>query len=236
MDFSQAFARIHDAVVQVLVLDATNNPLSFGSGVVFGSGTTVLTCNHCVSGGGVVGGVQTVVRLRNTPVNQALQATIVATDQQRDLAVLQLPQPGQPAPLRDSSTVKVGHFAFAVGFPMGLPSGAALSAHIAGADAASIRIDSSVNHGNSGGPLFNEQGQVIGIVNAKHGNLSAFLNAVQQHKSNAFGLIGGIDPIQVLKQLIGEMKNNLNLGIGYAIPMNVAAAFSPLVQANLQAP
>ena len=93
-----------------------------------------------------------------------------------------------------------------------------LSTHIASITASHLRIDASVNHGNSGGPLFNVNGEQIGVVNAKHGSLSAFLTQVQAARPGAAIVVGGINPVEVLQRLIEEMQRNLNLGIGYAIP------------------
>jgi len=75
-----------------------------------------------------------------------------------------------------------------------------------------------VNHGNSGGPLFNLSGEQIGVVNAKHGSLSTFLHQIMIANPSGQLFISGINPITVIQQLISEMQKNLNLGIGYAIP------------------
>lgn len=42
--------------------------------------------------------------------------------------------------------------------------------------------------------------------------------------------VGGIDPIKTMQQLIKEMQNNFNLGIGYAIPINIIKQFKELVK------
>ena len=96
------------------------------------------------------------------------------------------------------------------------------------------RIDASVNHGNSGGPLFNSVGELVGVVNAKHGSLSNFLQQVQNATPGASVSIVGINPIQVIQQLIGEMQRNLNLGIGYAIPTDHIGSLSSLVGNAIQ--
>ena len=87
-----------------------------------------------------------------------------------------------------------------------------------------------MNNGNSGGPLFNRNGEVIGIVNAKLGSLSRFLDNIEKAKPQAFMQIGGIDPVQTIQQMLREMKQNLNLGIGYAIPSDTISQLSPLIK------
>jgi serine protease Do len=117
----------------------------------------------------------------------------------------------------DSSSCAVGNGAFVIGFPMGVTEKTLLAAHIASITNTGLRIDASVNHGNSGGPLFNMQGEQIGVVNAKHGSLSQLLTQIKNTQPGAMMSIGGIDPVKAIQGLIGEMQKNLNLGIGYAI-------------------
>src|SRR5206468_1853922 len=105
-----------------------------------------------------------------------------------------------------------------VGFPMGVSEQTLFSAHIASIAGDHLRIDASVNHGNSGGPLFDFDGKQIGVVNAKHGSLSQFLIQVRDAKGGGRMFIAGIDPVKTIQVLIEEMQKNLNLGIGYAIP------------------
>lgn len=148
-----------------------------------------------------------------------------------DIAIIEFPHKIGPAVrIKDSNTVKIGNEAFVVGFPNNIDKITALSANIAGFENKGnielIRIDCSVNHGNSGGPLFNAEGELVGVINAKHGSLSNFLKQVQNAKSGGVMFsIGGIDPIKTIQQLIKEMQNNLNLGIGYAIPINIIKQF-----------
>jgi serine protease Do len=236
MDFSDSFARVRDSVIQVLQLDASGRIVKSGSGVIFGDGDYAITCEHCIEDGTTTG-----VRFANTASDRATTATVVATDAKFDLALLRLPRRGVAAPLRHSSTVKIGHFAFVVGYPLGITAATALSAHIAGVDnhlgPMLLRIDSSVNDGNSGGPLFNEQGEVVGVVNAKHGELSDFLAAMEQHSTGGASMsIGGFDPVEVLQKTITAMRDNLNLGIGYAIPIEAACTFASEIKAYIQGP
>ena len=218
MDFSASFQNIQGSVVNVLALDAQSNAISSGSGTIIGSGDLVLTCAHCI-----IPNTTTVARFSDQ--NSGQIGNVIFIDQQVDVAAIQFQNNlGQSAPLRTSSSVLVGHEVFAVGFPNNISQITALSGNVAGFEPSQnfnyIRIDASVNHGNSGGPLFNSSGELVGVINAKHGSLSTFLQQVQNAQPGASMSIGGINPVQVIQQLIGEMKRNLNLGIGYAIPID----------------
>jgi serine protease Do len=217
MDFSQRFEKIKDSVVNVRVVNGDR--ISLGSGVLIGDGTQVLTCSHCV-----IPGLSNTIKFSEK--NEVYEGQIIFNDPKKDIAVIEFKQSmGPGVTLRDSSTVKIGQEAFVVGFPNNIDKITALSANIAGFEPLSdgydwIRIDSSINNGNSGGPLFNANGELIGIVNAKHGSLSQLIDRVKNAPSGAF-MVGSLDPITTLKDFIFEMQKNLNLGIGYAIPTNV---------------
>jgi WD40 repeat protein len=102
-------------------------------------------------------------------------ATVIGVDEKRDLALLQVKARGLPVlPLGDSDAVQVGEEVRAFGFPLASALGDTVKVTrgtISGThtkDAHEVfQIDAAVNPGNSGGPLVNEKGEVIGIVNAK---------------------------------------------------------------------
>jgi S1-C subfamily serine protease len=228
MPLTNAYQTVKDGVVQVLALNG-QNIISFGSGSVIDNGKTVLTCAHCV-----VPGAQMSIADPKTP-GQALFGTVVFQDQANDIALIEFPNVvGTPVKLANSAQCAIGNGSFVVGYPMGVTEQVLLSSHIASITQTAIRIDASVNHGNSGGPLFNLAGEQIGVVNAKHGSLSAFLNQIKNATPGANVFISGIDPIKVIQELISEMQKNLNLGIGYAIPTATLrplhASFGRLIQ------
>ena len=232
MDFSTVFQNIQGSVVNVLALDAQNNAVSSGSGAIIGAGNLVLTCAHCI-----IPNTTTVARFSGQ--NNGQIGNVVFIDQQVDVAVIQFQNTiGPPATLRTSSSVLVGNEVFVVGFPNNISQVTALSGNVAGFEPdqnfSYIRIDASVNHGNSGGPLFNSAGELVGVVNAKHGSLSNFLQQIQSAQPGASMSIGGINPVQAIQQLIGEMQRNLNLGIGYAIPIDHVGTLNNLVSNAIQ--
>ncbi|TML96847.1 MAG: PDZ domain-containing protein [Actinobacteria bacterium] len=140
-----------------------------GSGFVYDSDGHVITNQH------VVDGAQSVsVQLWN---GKSYTAHVVGTDASTDIAVLKVDAPSSqlfPLTLADSSKVAVGDSVVAIGSPFGLQetvtSGIVSALHremtspnnFAIDD--SIQTDAAINHGNSGGPLLNAQGKVIGVT------------------------------------------------------------------------
>ena len=218
MDFSTSFEQVKDSVLHILIKH-NDRIVPSGSGVLVLDGSVAITCAHCIPPA-----MKIFIRLPET--GRIIKGKLDKINRDKDIALIKFPNPiGIGVKLRNSNTVKIGQECFVVGFPLNIKDITALSAHIAGFESYQdfhlIRIDASVNHGLSGGPLFNTNGELIGIVNAKHGSLSDFLNQVERAQPGAMMSIGGIEPVKVLQQLIREMKINLNLGIGYAIPINV---------------
>lgn len=212
MPLTKSYSLVKDGVVRVLALNGST-PVSFGSGSVIDDGRKVLTCEHCI----IAGTKPAIVDPKNP--GRAIFGTVVFADKASDIALIEFPETvGTPIEFADSLKCQVGNGAFVVGFPMGVSEQTLFSAHIASIAGDHLRIDASVNHGNSGGPLFNLEGKQIGVVNSKHGSLSQFLTQVRDAKPGASMSIGGIDPVKTIQVLIQEMQKNLNLGIGYAIP------------------
>ena len=107
-------------------------------------------------------------------------ATIVGYDANTDLAVLKIDATGlTPAEIGDSTTLEMGDKAITLGYPLGLGLSASdgiisglnkeMSVEVAGGTATMtlLQTDAAVNPGNSGGPLLNSEGQVVGITSSK---------------------------------------------------------------------
>ncbi len=169
-----------------------------GSGFVMDGRGFVMTNNHVVEGGETI---------RVTFLNgQEYAAEIVGQDPRTDVAVLRITEPsrdGKPFPalvLGDSDEILIGDWAIAVGNPFGSQLAGSVTVGVISAKGRSglnlvgvdadvdlqdfIQTDASINFGNSGGPLVNIRGEVIGVNTA--------INAMGQ-------------------------------GIGFAIPVNMAA-------------
>jgi len=140
-----------------------------GSGVVLSEDGYIVTNHHVVDGASAVK-----VRLNS---GETYIAELVGTDAKTDLAVLKISAGGlTPAKLADSSKVRTGDFVIAIGNPLGELGGTVTEGIVSALDR-EITIDgetmtllqtsAAVNPGNSGGGLFNLDGELVGVVNAK---------------------------------------------------------------------
>ena len=140
-----------------------------GTGFVYDTKGDIVTNNHVISGSNSVS-----VKFSD---GSTYKATVVGTDADTDLAVIHVNAPASklvPLSLGDSSNAAVGDGVVAIGNPFGLDdtvtSGivSAINREITSPDNApiegAIQTDAAINHGNSGGPLLNLKGQVIGIT------------------------------------------------------------------------
>jgi serine protease Do len=142
---------------------------ALGSGFIIDPSGLIVTNNHVIDDA-----EQVTVTLHDETV---LQAKIVGRDTKTDLALLKVESPGKtPFPFvnfGDSDTARIGDWVIAIGNPFGL--GGTVTAGIVSARARDInagpyddfiQTDAAINKGNSGGPLFNLRGEVIGINTA----------------------------------------------------------------------
>ena len=145
--------------------------VAMGTGIVFSEDGYIVTCAHVLEGNGGEIAVKTVD-------GTTFPAQVVASDAQTDIAVLKVAAHGmEPAELGYGGQVLVGETAVALGNPLGRGFSETLTAGVVSARERSVVIeryemsllqfDAAVNSGNSGGPLINSMGQVIGMVNAK---------------------------------------------------------------------
>lgn len=147
--------------------DGPRRVQSLGSGFVIDESGIIVTNNHVIEGADQI--------TANFNDGTKLTATLVGTDEKTDIAVLKV-EPVKPLtaiPFGDSEKLRVGDWVMAIGNPFGL--GGTVTVGIVSArnrDINSgpydnfIQTDASINRGNSGGPLFNMDGEVIGINTA----------------------------------------------------------------------
>ena len=144
-----------------------------GTGIVVDSNGYILTNSHVISDGEA----KKVNVLFND--GSSIDGNVVWYDSQLDLAIVKVNKTGlTPAELGDSNKVSIGDISIAIGNPLGLELQRTVTQGIiSGLDrtiktesatmTGLIQTDASINSGNSGGPLLNEKGQVIGINTAK---------------------------------------------------------------------
>lgn len=166
-----------NSVVEIQTESVTNGSNPFqqyvssgaGSGVILTQDGYIVTNHHVIEDANSI-----TVRTRS---GDEYNASLVGSDEQSDLAVLKIDATGlTPAVLGDSTTLEVGDLAIAIGNPLGELGGSVTSGIISALDREMtidgqtmtlLQTDAAVNPGNSGGGLFNANGDLIGIVNAK---------------------------------------------------------------------
>ncbi len=169
---------------------------STGSGFIISADGYIVTNNHVVDG---ATSVQVLIPGDETPID----AVVVGTDTTTDVAVLKVDREDLPyVTLGDSDALQVGELAVAIGNPFGDLAGTVTTGVISALDRSItisnstynlLQTDASINSGNSGGPLVNSYGEVIGITNAK----------VSEGEGIGFAI-----PINDIKDIIEELINN----------------------------
>jgi putative serine protease PepD len=176
LTIGEVYDRANPSVVEITVTAQASDagPMGSGTSQAQGSGFVYDTSGHVVTNAHVVDGSQSVkVRLSN---GKSYDATVVGIDASTDLAVLKVDAPTSELhslELADSSQVGVGDVVVAIGSPFGLENsvtagivsalGRSMQAPNGYTINGAIQTDAAINHGNSGGPLLDLDGRVIGI-------------------------------------------------------------------------
>jgi serine protease Do len=220
----QIYAQVNPSVVNVEVVATVNTPFSgtpfgfnggntqtqqraLGSGFVWDNQGHIVTNNHVIDGANKIA----VTFADGTTTT----AKLVGADPNSDLAVIQVNVPSSdlhPVQLADSTQVKVGQVAIAIGNPFGL-SGTMTAGIISGLERSLpvgldnpnsqggptyaipdiIQTDASINPGNSGGVLVDDQGQLIGVT------------AAIESPSNANAGIGFVIPANIVQKVVPSL-------------------------------
>jgi 2-alkenal reductase len=197
-----------------------------GSGVQSGTGFLWDGAGHVVTNNHVIEGAAGVrIRLAS---GEVVDATVVGTAPNYDLAVLRLGRVRQPPPalpIGTSADLKVGQATFAIGNPFGLDQTlttgviSALQRRLPTSEgreiADVIQTDAAINPGNSGGPLLDSAGRLIGV------NTAIF------SPSGAFAGIGFAIPVDVVNRVVPELIRNGRMptpGIGIMPGQEAVAA------------
>jgi len=171
------------------------------SAVVISADGYTLTCAHAVKG---------VKDIKVTVAGREYSAERVYIDIESDLALLMIRDAVfQPAELAELNSVNLGQSITSIGFPLVETLGATLKVNrgiVSGitfrGSTPTIQIDAAVNPGNSGGPLFNDRGQVAAIVNTKLAG-----PGVRD--------VGFAVPIKTIREFLDTVRNEKKLEIGF---------------------
>ncbi len=175
MTVQQIYKKNADAVVEITTEVTSASVLGSstsegaGSGVIVQKNGYIATNYHVIEGASKIS-----VRLRN---EKTYRATVVGYDESNDVAVLKINAKNlTTATIGKSANVQVGDLAVAIGNPLGTLGGTTTSGIISALDRkleinnkrlSLLQTDSAINPGNSGGGLFNDKGELIGLVVAK---------------------------------------------------------------------
>jgi 2-alkenal reductase len=217
------FERVSPSVVHVQVTTATG--AGSGSGFFYDTAGHIVTNNHVVESA-------TSIRVALSDGTQA-SAKVVGTDPDADLAIIRVELPSAlivPAELGDSSQVRVGQWAIAIGNPFGLERtvtrgivsalGRVFPQESGFSIANMIQTDAAINPGNSGGPLLDLRGRVIGV------------NTMIVSETGSSAGLGFAIPVNIVKKVAPALiakgyYDHPWLGIqGYSITSELVGALS----------
>jgi putative serine protease PepD len=187
---------------------------SIGTGVVITSDGEIITNNHVVEGA-------TEVRVRFGGATSPLKAKVLATDAGNDLALIKLVDATDltVATFADSASIAVGDPVVAVGYALALDGGPSVTSGIvsalnrtltdsSGALNGLIQTDAAISSGNSGGPLINLKGEVIGIN-------TAVANGDNNTAANNIGFAIGVAEVQRVMKILKAEATGTTQAQGY---------------------
>ncbi len=191
-----------------------------GSGFIVSSDGYILTNAHVVDGGEKI-----TVLMDN---GEEIETKVIGKDLETDIAVLKIDKTGLPAlALGDSDKVRVGEYVLAIGNPLDADKLAntltfgiisALTREITIDDYTNtyLQTDAAINYGNSGGPLLNMQGEVIGINSAKTmlAGYDAFGNAVS---AEGIGFALPINKVKIIMESLIRKGKVDRPGVGIVV-------------------
>jgi len=218
---AQVVNQLADSVVTInsQISDATGEGEASGTGVVLTSDGEILTNAHVVEGA-------TGVTVRFAGETEPRTATVLASDAGNDLALLKIDATNlKPATFAQPGTIRIGDQVIAIGYALALDGGPSVTSGIisalkrtiiteSGALNGLIQTDAAISSGNSGGPLVNLRGEVVGI------NTAVARSDVNQAATNIGFSISVDEIVPVLEQLrsqaSGVARQEGFLGVGLA--------------------
>ena len=216
---AQVMNKLADSVVTISsrVSDATGDGEATGTGVVLTADGEIVTNAHVVAGA-------TNVSIRFVGETEPRAAVVLASDPGNDLALLKIDATNLiPATFAQPGTLRVGDAVIAIGYALALDGGPSVTSGIisalkrtiiieSGALNGLIQTDAAISSGNSGGPLVNLRGEVVGI------NTAVARSDVNQSANNVgFSIsVDEIGPVlaQLRSQASGAVREEGFLGVG----------------------
>lgn len=207
--YVKLFPTANDNIIQ----SGNQSKPASGTGFGIASNGIIVTNYHVIDGAKIIK-----VRGINSDFNKTYKAKVLVSDKNNDLALIQIDDYGFTSLGTIPYTIKtglagVGENIFVLGYPlratMGdeikLTNGIISSKTGFQGDITSYQISAPVQPGNSGGPLFNSQGNLIGIINAKHTGAENASYAVKtNYLTNLIDLLSSPPKLQTINSLTGK--------------------------------
>lgn len=199
LTIQEIYQKVNPSTVTVLTGNRDGSAM-VGTGVIFTEDGFILTNAHVIAGGS-----ECYVVL---DTGEDYRACLLGLDEEKDLAVIKIAASGLPAAeFGDSDALTVGDPVYAIGNPLGVELRGTLTdgivsainrdVYVDGVTMTLIQTNAALNNGNSGGPLINCYGQVIGINTMKMSNFYSSSTTVEG--------IGFAIPIDTAKPIIDEL-------------------------------
>ncbi len=200
--------------------NAEPEPVGSGSGFILSEDGYVVTNHHVIEGADRI-----TVTLKS---GETCEATLVGGDVMTDVAVLKIDAKGLKAlSIGDSSKMRVGEFVLAIGDPIsadelsgsvtfGIISALSREINIEGFVNEYLQTDAAVNPGNSGGPLINMRGEVIGVTSAKY-TTAGYDELGQSISSEGIGFALPINNVMEIVRSLIENGSTVRPGIGVSV-------------------
>ena len=195
MSLEDTIAEVNDTVVSVVADNGEKQAL--GAGIVVSEDGYVVTNAHVTENADKISVI--------TTEDEQYSANLVGVDAKTDIALLKVDNPHnfKSAEFADSDLVRTGNSVFAIGNPFGLGNSVSLGIISAkerdiekGPYDNFIQTDTAINQGNSGGPLFNTDGEVVGMN-----------TAIFSTDGNNMG-VGFATPSNIVRWVVRELKKN----------------------------
>ena len=205
----EIFANNEKSVVGISSTVQTSSPYGMqgATGSSTGSGFILTDDGYVVTNHHVIDGATSVTVVLST--EEEYEAEIVGFDSVNDVAVLKIEAEGLPAvTLGSSDELVVGNYVAAIGNPLGALTATMTYGIVSGINREvstdnsiinMIQTDAAINSGNSGGPLFNMYGEVVGITTAKYSGTTSSGASIEG--------IGFAIPIDDVMSIIGDLRD-----------------------------